>query len=73
MSRKKRKIRQHVDEQLLLIIYQLQWDWKETESIVEQSIEPSDDFIYKNKLVKAKYLFLLREARRRNLSADQYQ
>lgn len=70
MRRKTRK--KKIDQELLDAIYTLQHEWQRIEAIVEDSIEPMERSVYKEKLAKAKYLFLLREARKRNLNADRY-
>lgn len=70
MRKKARK--KEIDEELLDAIYTLQREWQRIESIVDASIEPMERSLYKEKLAKAKYLFLLREARERNVSATHY-
>ncbi|SFB31357.1 Protein of unknown function [Lentibacillus halodurans] len=70
MGRKKRK--REVDEQLLNSLFTIEHEWKQIQSIVEKSIEPTADGFYKQDLAQAKYLFLLREARRRKISAIRY-
>ncbi|WP_067730493.1 YaaL family protein [Oceanobacillus damuensis] len=65
-----RKItKRDVDGELLDAIFLLERDWKQIESIIEKSIEPSIDGRNREALAKAKYLFLLREARLRKVSA----
>lgn len=61
-----------VDKQLLQTTYKLQWEWKQCEAIVESSVEAADAALYNQSLSQAKYLFLLREARLRQVSAAQY-
>lgn len=61
-----------VDKQLLQTIYKLQWEWKQSDAIVENSVEAADAAHYNWSLSQAKYLFLLREARLRQVSAAQY-
>lgn len=61
-----------MDEQLLEAIFALQREWKQIESLVERSIEPTPDGQNKEALARAKYLFLLREARHRNINAAGY-
>ncbi len=61
-----------VDKQLLQTIYKLQWEWKQSDAIVENSVEAADAAHYNRSLSQAKYLFLLREARLRQVSAAQY-
>lgn len=70
MRKKTRK--KKTDEELLHAIYTLQHEWQRIEAIIEDSIEPMERSVYKEKLARAKYLFLLREARKRNLNADRY-
>ncbi|QKY70867.1 YaaL family protein [Lentibacillus sp. CBA3610] len=70
MGRKKRK--REVDEQLLDALFTVEHEWKQIQSIVDKSIEPTEDGFYKENLARAKYLFLLREARRRKISAIRY-
>lgn len=70
MRRKARK--KAIDENLLHTIYSLQSEWKKIASIVEESIDPSDRSLYQEKVARAKYIFLLQEARQRNLSAIRY-
>ncbi len=69
--RKKIKKRE-LDEHLLNTIIKLKDEWQQIQSIVEKSIEPADSSLYQQSLARAKYLFLLREARHRNLSAKRY-
>lgn len=61
-----------VDEQLLHALYASGQEWKQISSIVEISIEPSMDGQFREAIAQAKYLYLLREARRRNLNALNY-
>jgi hypothetical protein len=58
-----------VDEELLDAILNLEKEWKHIQSIVELSIEPTQSGLERAKLTQAKYLFLLREARHRRVSA----
>lgn len=70
MGKKYKK--KHFDEELLDTIFILERDWKSIEQIVDKSIEPTTTAIYKEKFAQAKYLFLLREARHRKISAIRY-
>lgn len=69
---RKRAKKREVDEHLLDTIFKLKHEWQQIQSIVEKSIEPADSSVYQQNLAQAKYLFLLREARHRNLSARRY-
>ncbi|MBP2078558.1 YaaL family protein [Oceanobacillus polygoni] len=61
--------RTDVDNELLGTIIQVEQEWKQIESIVKQSMEPSLNGLQQEAIARAKYLFLLREARKRNVSA----
>lgn len=67
MIRKKK-----LDQHLLDTINQLKGDWQQIQSIVEKSIEPSEESLYQLSISQVKFLFLLREARHRNLHAKRY-
>ncbi|GAB3802651.1 YaaL family protein [Virgibacillus kimchii] len=70
MARKIKK--KDIDKQLLDTIYSLQSEWKQVQSIIDQSMEPTITGYHQAKLLRAQYLFLLREARHRNVSAKDY-
>ena len=70
MRRKAKK--KEVDLELLHTIYKLQWEWKQIQNLVDNSIEPMEESLYKQSIAQSKYLFLLREARYRDLSAIRY-
>ncbi|WP_068675884.1 YaaL family protein [Oceanobacillus sp. Castelsardo] len=58
-----------VDAELLHSIYQLESEWKQIRSIMEHSVEASQIGRLQESLAQAKYIFLLKEARHRNLHA----
>ncbi|WP_249872239.1 YaaL family protein [Oceanobacillus saliphilus] len=65
-----RKItKRDIDGELLDTIILVERDWKQIQSIVEKSIEPNMTATNMEAIAKAKYLFLLREARRRKVNA----
>lgn len=67
MARKIRK--KDIDRELLDTFFSLQAEWKQVQSIIDQSMEPTVNGNHQAKLLQAKYLFLLREARHRNVNA----
>ena len=67
MARKIKK--KDIDNQLLDAIFSLQSEHKQVQSIIDISMEPTINGYYQAKLLQAKYLFLLREARHRGVSA----
>ncbi|MUK88100.1 DUF2508 family protein [Ornithinibacillus sp. L9] len=70
-KRKKRKKRE-VDELLLDSLFTVEREWKQIKSIVDKSIDPTIEGKNSERLAQAKYLFLLREARERKISAIRY-
>lgn len=60
-----------IDEQLLAAFFSVEDEWKRIRSIVNQSIEPTMDGKNSEAIARAKYIFLLKEARHRNISAIQ--
>lgn len=64
--------KKEIDQQLLNAIFFSEREWKQLQSIVKSSIEPSDNLLYEQGLSQAKYMFLLREARHRKVSAIRY-
>ncbi|WP_047986296.1 YaaL family protein [Ornithinibacillus californiensis] len=72
MGRKKRKQKREVDELLLDAIFSIEHEWKQIKSLIGRSIEPTFEGSSTEKLAQSKYLFLLREARHRKISAVRY-
>lgn len=68
---RRKKQKREIDERLLDDIFRAQNEWQQLRSIMDQSIEPTEEGQYREAVAQAKYLFLLREARRRKLSAIQ--
>ncbi|TES47367.1 DUF2508 family protein [Halalkalibacterium halodurans] len=66
--RKKGKIRKIEDERLLAFIEKQKKQLEMQQQMVENSVDPSEEVLYRLKLTKVKYLFLLKEARVRNTS-----
>ncbi|HLQ71455.1 MAG TPA: YaaL family protein [Bacillota bacterium] len=64
--------RRDVDTELLESIFILEGKWKHIRSIMKKSIEPQEKGIYEEQIARANYMFLLREARYRNISAIRY-
>jgi hypothetical protein len=66
---KKRTIKKDMDRELLVNIKKMKHEWETLNTIIEQSIEPSEDGLKDLAVVKAKYFYLLREARFRGINA----
>ncbi|MGR9047995.1 YaaL family protein [Halobacillus faecis] len=69
MFGKKKTVKKDMDRELLLHIKELKREWETLNTIIEQSIEPSDEGLNDLAVVKAKYFYLLREARFRGINA----
>ena len=67
MAKKIKK--KHVDAELLDAISILRKDWKQMQVIGLQSIDRTFESRYAERMARARYLFLLREARHHNVSA----
>lgn len=65
----KKSKKKEIDEELLEAIAKTKKDWQKYQFIVEVSVEPDEELIYREKLSQAKFLFLLRQARERNVCA----
>jgi hypothetical protein len=66
---RKKTIKKEMDRELLIHIKELKREWETLNTIIEQSIEPSDEGLNDLAVVKAKYFYLLREARFRGINA----
>lgn len=64
--------KQELNEQLLATIYQVQSEWKKLHSIIESSIDPDEKLVNQEKTEQLKYLYLLKEARHRDVKAVRY-
>lgn len=67
MARKLKK--KHVDAELLDSIFALEREWKQIRDLGMRSIDRTLESIAAERVAQAKYLYLLREARRRNVNA----
>ncbi|AUJ24486.1 DUF2508 family protein [Virgibacillus dokdonensis] len=59
-----------VDRELLNTLKELELEWKQIESIVSRSVEFTLEGNYWERVARAKYMYLLKEARHRKLRAD---
>ncbi|WP_390217279.1 YaaL family protein [Halobacillus seohaensis] len=65
----KRSKKKAMDQRLLADIKRMKSEWETLENIMEHSIEPSEEGLLDLSVAKAKYFYLLREARHRNITA----
>jgi hypothetical protein len=66
--RRKGKLREDYDEKLIQQLNNSKENWDRQSSLQEKSFDPYFEVDLQTKLARAKYLFLLREAKKRNLS-----
>ncbi|SHN32749.1 YaaL family protein [Gracilibacillus kekensis] len=69
MFRSKTIKKELLDKELLDTIFRLKKEWSYLDGIMDRSIEPSESAQFDLAVKKAKYFYLIREARIRNLSA----
>ncbi|MDQ0257782.1 hypothetical protein J2S74_005244 [Evansella vedderi] len=68
LFRKRGKIRNEEDKSLLWHLEKLKQRVNQKEALINNSVDYHGEVLYKGKLEKAKYLFLLKEARIRRTS-----
>ncbi|WP_243293077.1 YaaL family protein [Bacillus sp. FJAT-47783] len=73
LFRQKGWLKKKYNEQLMKTIIQLKEDWNRKRDLVEKSVEPSPEVLYDLKLAEAKYFFLLREAKKRQVTIKKFE
>jgi len=68
LFRKKDKLKKEFDQNLLNQLELLKAEWMRQKSLIEKSIDPSDEVLNELKVVESKYFFLIREAKNRKIS-----
>lgn len=66
--RRKGWLRKEFDEKFLHQLDQSRVDWQQQKMLLEKSFDPSPEVVCDTKLAEAKYFFLLKEAKERNIS-----
>lgn len=66
--RRKGRLRKEYDEKLLMQLNVYKTHWQQEKLLLEKSFDPSDEVICQTKIAEAKYIFLLREAKHRNVT-----
>jgi hypothetical protein len=67
--RRKGKLRKEYDEKLINQIHLLKKEWDHQNHLLDNSFDPLGEVKLQAKVSGAKYVFLLREARKRKISA----
>ncbi|WP_010285580.1 YaaL family protein [Bacillus timonensis] len=67
LFKKKGKLRNEFNQELFRQLELAKRDWMRQKSLIEKSVEPSDDILNELKVAETKYFFFLREAKRRKV------
>jgi hypothetical protein len=70
--RRKGWIRKEFDEKLLNSMDEYKKDWQQQKTLLDKSFDPSEEVICQTKIAEAKYFFLLKEAKQRNITVKMY-
>ncbi|KOO46722.1 YaaL family protein [Priestia koreensis] len=68
LFKRKGWLRKEFDQELLNGFNDTKAHWLKQSRYIEQSVDPSEDVLVSMKVAKAKYLYLLKEAKHRNIS-----
>ncbi|MGP1910654.1 YaaL family protein [Metabacillus sp. JX24] len=66
--RKKGWLRKEYDQLLIDDLLHMKSEWNHRKQLVDKSVEPSPEILYELKVSQSKYFFLLREAKKRNIT-----
>lgn len=66
--RKKGWLRKEFDEKLLVQINEIRAEWSNQKALVAKSFDPSEEILNETKITDAKYFYLLREAKNRQIN-----
>lgn len=65
---RKKKLRKQYDRQLIQLIENVKQDWDRQNQMKRLSVEQNEELHYETLLTRAKFVFLLREAKWRKVS-----
>ncbi|WHY77657.1 YaaL family protein [Neobacillus sp. WH10] len=66
--RRKGRLRKEYDDKLLTQLNRYKVHWQQEKLLLEKSFDPSEEVICQTKIAEAKYIFLLKEAKQRNVT-----
>lgn len=66
--RRKGRLRKEYDEKLLTQLNRYKMHWQQEKLLLEKSFDPSEEVICQTKIAEAKYIFLISEAKQRNVT-----
>ena len=61
-------LRKEFDEKLLTQLQEYKEHWQEKKQLLDKSFDPSEEAICQTKIAQAKYFFLLKKAKERDVS-----
>jgi hypothetical protein len=68
--RRKGWLRKEYDERLLAKLEEYKGDWHQQKLLLDKSFDPSEEVICQTKIAEVKYIFLLKEAKQRNVKLN---
>jgi len=66
--RRKGWLRKEYDLKLLAKLEEYKENWQQQKVLLDKSFDPSEEVICQTKMAEVKYIFLLKEAKQRNVS-----
>jgi len=66
--RRKGWLKREFDQQIVTVLGNMRDEWLKRKSLVEKSVEPSQEVLVDLKIAEAKYFFLIREAKYRRIT-----
>lgn len=70
--RRKSRLRKEYDQKLIQQLEMLKVDWVYQKSLLEKSLDPSDDAITRTKIAEVKYFHLFKEAKQRKVTKNRF-
>ncbi|AIM16581.1 MULTISPECIES: YaaL family protein [Neobacillus] len=66
--RRKGRLKKEYDEKVIMQLNRFKENWQKEKLFLERSLDPSEEVVCQTKIAEAKYIFLLKEAKNRNVS-----
>jgi len=72
MFSRRKNVRKYKNKELLDAFFETEYDWKNMQVIIENSVDPKIEDFQLLELLESRYIFLLKEAKERNISVLRY-
>lgn len=72
LFRKKDRLKKEYDQKLIDQLSRLKNSWDNQRYLAENSVDPAEEIICQAKLAEAKYFFLFKEAKARNITIKKW-